>query len=64
MECSVGKYANAAKDECLDCRVNTYQDEENQIVCKKCPLGTETTDTGSDSVNDCKGGCYVLLINR
>lgn len=62
VECPIGAYVNTAKDDCLDCPINTYQDEQSQLVCKDCPSRTVTVDMGSKSVNDCLGRCHLLFL--
>lgn len=51
--CNKGSYLQ--KDECLKCPQGTYQDQEYQINCTRCPVGTSTAENGSTSLSDCTG---------
>ncbi|CAG2241797.1 unnamed protein product [Mytilus edulis] len=55
--CAPGTYLLKAAEECKECAIGYYQDEEYQASCKQCPTGMSTEDVGSSSLADCKDIC-------
>ncbi|CAC5361884.1 unnamed protein product [Mytilus coruscus] len=55
--CAPGTHLLKAAEECKDCAIGYYQDEEYQASCKQCPTGMSTEDVGSSSLSDCKDIC-------
>ncbi|KAH3728555.1 hypothetical protein DPMN_024364 [Dreissena polymorpha] len=46
----------------MECPVNTYNDQFNQLTCKPCPIGTTTRASGSDELTDCRPGGLEIVI--
>ena len=49
---------NGSRD-CIDCPVNTFQDQTGESSCKRCAPGTETgLSTGLSKCKPCKDGAF------
>ena len=58
--CSMGTFYHAASGSCIVCNVGTYQDEEGQLECKRCPQPDEHGALiGARNINEC-GGSYII----
>ncbi|GFO02092.1 neurogenic locus notch homolog protein 1, partial [Plakobranchus ocellatus] len=55
--CKAGTFRNASMNECMDCPLNTYQDEDLKDECKSCPDDKLTKTEGSKSLDDCEFVC-------
>ncbi|XP_071132591.1 sushi, von Willebrand factor type A, EGF and pentraxin domain-containing protein 1-like isoform X2 [Mytilus edulis] len=55
--CAPGTYLLKTAEECQDCAIGFYQDEEYQASCKQCPTDMSTEEVGSSSLSDCKDIC-------
>ena len=53
--CSSGTFYDPAVQECVDCPVGYYQEQEGQTQCEKCPEGTSTEHGRTKNVTLCKG---------
>ncbi|TNE52133.1 MAG: hypothetical protein EP343_01680 [Deltaproteobacteria bacterium] len=54
VDCPNGQEGNGyLSSTCRPCRIGTYW-EKAGVVCAKCPAGTTTSNTGSQSKNDCQ----------
>ncbi|XP_070561269.1 uncharacterized protein [Ptychodera flava] len=53
LACAIGTFYNSSINECLPCDVNTYQDSEAQLGCKKCEDGQYTERAGSYTRYQC-----------
>ncbi|CAI4223028.1 unnamed protein product [Auanema sp. JU1783] len=67
--CYPGTFWNSTSLQCAACPYGTYEDEYDSRLCKTCPAGTTTYQTGTNSVlqclltNQCKSGkhgCHWL----
>ena len=57
--CPVGMFMSDTKQDCEACPIGSYQDAANSVDCKPCPTDTNTTGTGSDSLQQCR--CKLTL---
>ncbi|GFS23418.1 signal peptide, CUB and EGF-like domain-containing protein 3 [Elysia marginata] len=55
--CKAGFYRNATSNKCMECPLNSYQDEDLQDKCKPCPNDRQTRKEGSQNVTDCEFVC-------
>ncbi|KAL4240219.1 hypothetical protein ACF0H5_001013 [Mactra antiquata] len=56
--CELGEYYSVDSGTCVQCPIGYYQPEqEDEYECRKCTLGTSTTDTGSVSAAACTVTC-------
>ncbi|XP_071497252.1 uncharacterized protein [Diadema antillarum] len=55
--CPTGHYFRQESEECLECEMGSYQDEQAQSQCKPCVDGTWTRETGARAVSDCEFQC-------
>ena len=53
--CHPGTSSSDGKLPCLPCPLNEYQPKFGQRMCSKCPMGTETVNTGSTAPEQCRG---------
>ena len=52
--CNPGYYSTIhGVEPCVECPMDTYQDNEQRTQCHACPVGTHTASTGSTSLEDC-----------
>eukprot|EP00057_Strongylocentrotus_purpuratus_P009497 XP_011663971.1 PREDICTED: signal peptide, CUB and EGF-like domain-containing protein 1 isoform X8 [Strongylocentrotus purpuratus] len=56
--CSMGTYYHASSGGCLPCEAGSYQDEEGQLECRRCPQQDQQYDvTGARHITECGGQC-------
>ncbi|XP_019616495.1 PREDICTED: sushi, von Willebrand factor type A, EGF and pentraxin domain-containing protein 1-like [Branchiostoma belcheri] len=55
--CPKGSYFDTDKGVCEKCQAGQFQDEDGQLTCKPCPLGTWTVKNGSRSMDLCLDTC-------
>ncbi|XP_019616496.1 PREDICTED: sushi, von Willebrand factor type A, EGF and pentraxin domain-containing protein 1-like [Branchiostoma belcheri] len=55
--CSAGSFYNITSKKCQKCLVGTFQDEDSQFRCKRCPYGYSTESDGATNSTDCKREC-------
>ncbi|KAJ6251070.1 insulin-like growth factor binding protein [Anaeramoeba flamelloides] len=58
--CKTGTYndENYIANECKDCLVGTYQDEEGKSICKECSYGSYQPTTGKTYCRECGIGTF------
>ncbi|KAJ6255713.1 insulin-like growth factor binding protein [Anaeramoeba flamelloides] len=60
--CYKGFFTNSTiVNECQECPVGTYQDQEGQTDCKKCTVGQYQNNKGSSFCYDCQKGFFQDL---
>lgn len=52
VNCGPGSFING--DECIPCRVGTYQNESFKTYCYECGEDLSTEDVGSESADYCQ----------
>ena len=63
VNCPRGHFFNGSS--CRACAVDQYQDQEAQISCISCPLGTTTFgEEASEKMQDCQGKEISKKINN
>ncbi|KAK3784027.1 hypothetical protein RRG08_025221 [Elysia crispata] len=55
--CRAGSYRNSTTNECMECPLNSYQDEDLQDECKPCWKDRKTRAKGSKDSSDCEFVC-------
>lgn len=61
--CNPGYYStNYGVEPCVECPMDTYQDNEQRTQCHACPVGTHTASTGSTSPEDCLSPVLITEI--
>ena len=56
MACSVGTYHDTDVSECRQCPAGTFQDQEGQMECSKCPQGDGNYGIpGARDITECGG---------
>lgn len=55
--CYKGSFYNETSDECEACGLDTYQDSNGALSCKKCALSHGTLKTGAISMSACLPKC-------
>ena len=62
-KCDIGAFLETSRDssKCVLCPKDTYTDTIGQPICKVCPPGTGTLNTGATSAEDCKGKKWNIL---
>ena len=53
--CDQGSFRDVDANTCIQCPVNTFQNESGQTVCLPCPDGKITLVPGINSESLCKG---------
>ncbi|XP_052778282.1 proprotein convertase subtilisin/kexin type 5-like [Mya arenaria] len=62
-DCPKGSFLDLSSNQCRECPVATYQDQQGQTTCKPCPKGKITPHPGADSITDCQAcspGYYYI----
>ncbi|KAM5298505.1 sushi, von Willebrand factor type A, EGF and pentraxin domain-containing protein 1 [Ctenodactylus gundi] len=57
VNCPLGTHYSLEHSVCASCPLGSYQDEEGQLECKRCPTGTYTKYLHSRSSSECKAQC-------
>ena len=58
----MGTYYHASSGGCLPCEAGSYQDEEGQLECRRCPQQDQQYDvTGARHITEC-GGKIIRLV--
>lgn len=55
VKCAEGTYYDKEEEECISCPAGTFQDQEGETSCKKCPEGTWTVTTQAYNQTECVG---------
>ena len=60
LDCPAGRQSTRVghNDECFECVVGRYNDEEGLADCKECPIGTFQPDNGATTCTICAEGKY------
>ncbi|XP_073447245.1 sushi, von Willebrand factor type A, EGF and pentraxin domain-containing protein 1 isoform X2 [Aquarana catesbeiana] len=57
VNCPKGTFYSLEHNMCESCWIGSYQDEEGQMDCKSCPVGTYTEYLHSKRISECKAQC-------
>ncbi|XP_052226025.1 sushi, von Willebrand factor type A, EGF and pentraxin domain-containing protein 1-like isoform X2 [Dreissena polymorpha] len=55
--CPVGQFMSNITDRCEVCPIGGYQNMPNSVVCKTCPLASNTTSNASTGITQCRAYC-------
>ncbi|XP_019616663.1 PREDICTED: sushi, von Willebrand factor type A, EGF and pentraxin domain-containing protein 1-like isoform X1 [Branchiostoma belcheri] len=55
--CSAGTFYNSMTKNCQECPIGTFQDEDSQFDCKRCPHGYTTVAEGANNETVCRREC-------
>ncbi|XP_038053869.1 signal peptide, CUB and EGF-like domain-containing protein 1 isoform X4 [Patiria miniata] len=55
--CSVGTFHETFSSRCAPCPPGSYQDQEGQLDCNKCPQSDNTGIVGGSDISHCGGQC-------
>ena len=60
--CPPGTFNDIGLLQCIDCNKGFYQDEQNQLICLKCPSGQTTATTRATQCGKTRYRNYNLLV--
>ena len=54
-----GHYIHELLPQCTECPRGTYQEQQGQTSCVRCPVNFSTVDSGSTMKSDCIGNLHI-----